>query len=228
MQDLHLCSITGTCVLFLYVIDVTVFVERYGTWSSSLWIFFRSPFHSSWVQYIWNMEITLSDSAICRVIYIIKDNITVLKTSLEPSVSVYSQVLTRPREIKAQEGTCAWQLSSRDKVSSSDLARIFIRIMLPIFPPSSHSQVVFFPVGLSSLMRHFQHVLKFLLSPDLGSWQLEFKSLIISIVGFWNLFCFLVWTKQEISFRPFVVNATFSTGLVVSSVSWLGQLTVEV
>ena len=28
--------------------------------------------------------------------------------------------------------------------------------------------------------------------------------------------------------RPFVVNATFSTGLVVSSVSWLGQLTVGV
>ena len=31
--------------------------------------------------------------------------------------------------------------------------------LLPIFPPSSHSIVVFFPVGLSSLMRHFQQVL---------------------------------------------------------------------
>ena len=28
--------------------------------------------------------------------------------------------------------------------------------------------------------------------------------------------------------KPFVVNATFSTGLIVSSVSWLGQLTVGV
>jgi hypothetical protein len=30
------------------------------------------------------------------------------------------------------------------------------------------------------------------------------------------------------SCRPFVVNATFRKGLVVSSVSWLGQLTVGV
>ena len=54
---------------------------------------------------------------------------------------------------------------------------IFSRIILPIFPPSSHTTVVF------------------------------------------------------LSCRPFVVNMTFSTGLVgveVSSVSWLGQLTVGV
>ena len=31
-----------------------------------------------------------------------------------------------------------------------------------------------------------------------------------------------------LSCRPFVVNTTFSTGLVVSSVSWLRQLTVGV
>ena len=31
------------------------------------------------------------------------------------------------------------------------------------------------------------------LSPGLGSWQLEFKSLIILIVGFRNFFCCLVW-----------------------------------
>ena len=31
-----------------------------------------------------------------------------------------------------------------------------------------------------------------------------------------------------LSYRPFVVNTTFSTGLVDSSVSWLGQLTVGV
>ena len=31
-----------------------------------------------------------------------------------------------------------------------------------------------------------------------------------------------------LSCRPFIVNVTFSTGLVVSSVSWLGQLTVGV
>ena len=30
-----------------------------------------------------------------------------------------------------------------------------------------------------------------------------------------------------LSCRPFVINTTFSTDLVVSSVSWLGQLTVE-
>ena len=34
-------------------------------------------------------------------------------------------------------------------------------------------------------------------------------------------FCFL-------SCRPFVANTTFTTGLVVSSVSWLGQLAVGV
>ena len=55
---------------------------------------------------------------------------------------------------------------------------------------------VFFPVALSFLIQHFQQVLwvlKFLLSPDLGSWQLEFKSLIIVIVGFQNFVCCLVW-----------------------------------
>ena len=31
-----------------------------------------------------------------------------------------------------------------------------------------------------------------------------------------------------LSYRPFVVNATFSIGLVVSSVSWLGHLAVGV
>ena len=56
--------------------------------------------------------------------------------------------------------------------------------------------VCFFPVGLSSLIWNFQQVLwvlKFLLSPGLGSWQLEFKSLIIVIVGFQNFVCCLVW-----------------------------------
>ena len=54
----------------------------------------------------------------------------------------------------------------------------------------------FFPVGLSLLIQHFQQtllVLKFLLSPGLGSWQLEFKSLIIVIVRFQNFVCCLVW-----------------------------------
>ena len=47
----------------------------------------------------------------------------------------------------------------------------------------------FFLVGLSILMQHFQQVLwvlKFFLPPGLGSLQLEFKSLIIVIVGFQN------------------------------------------
>ena len=49
----------------------------------------------------------------------------------------------------------------------------------------------YFPVGLSLLIQHFQQVLwmlKFLLSSGLDSWQLEFKSLIIAIVGFKILF----------------------------------------
>ena len=57
-------------------------------------------------------------------------------------------------------------------------------------------QLWFFPVGLSSLIQHFQQVLrvlKFLLSPGVGSWQLEFKSLIIVIVGFQNFVCCLAW-----------------------------------
>ena len=37
-------------------------------------------------------------------------------------------------------------------------------------------------------------MLKFLLSPGLGSLQLEFKSLIIVIVGFQNFICCLAWT----------------------------------
>ena len=56
------------------------------------------------------------------------------------------------------------------------------------FPPSFHLTVCCFcPVGLSLLYQHFQQVLwvlKLHLSPGLGSWQLEFKSLIIVIVGF--------------------------------------------
>ena len=37
-------------------------------------------------------------------------------------------------------------------------------------------------------------MLKFILSPGLGSWQLEFKSLIIIIVCFQNFVYILVWT----------------------------------
>ena len=58
------------------------------------------------------------------------------------------------------------------------------------------SIVCFFSVGLSSLLWHFQQVLwvvKLLLSPNLDSWQLEFKSLIIVIVGFQNFVCCYVW-----------------------------------
>ena len=65
------------------------------------------------------------------------------------------------------------------------------------FSPSSHPTLVcFFTIGLSLLIHHFQQVLrvlKFLLSPGLGSWKLEFKSLIIVIVGFENFVCCLVW-----------------------------------
>ena len=46
-------------------------------------------------------------------------------------------------------------------------------------------------VSFLSPLKHFQQVLwvlKFLQSPDLGSWQLEFKSVIIAIVGFKILF----------------------------------------
>ena len=48
-----------------------------------------------------------------------------------------------------------------------------------------------------------------------------------------NIFYYLFFHRRPthklcfLSCRPFVVNATFSTGLVVSSVSWLGQLTVD-
>ena len=58
------------------------------------------------------------------------------------------------------------------------------------FPPSFHLTVLCFcPVDLSLLIQHFQQVLwvlKLFLSPALGSWQLEFKSLIIVIVGFFK------------------------------------------
>ena len=60
---------------------------------------------------------------------------------------------------------------------------IFIANFSTVVPFNS---CVSFPVGFSSSMRHFQkscRVLKFILSPDLGSWLLEFKSLIILIVG---------------------------------------------
>ena len=83
-------------------------------------------------------------------------------------------------------------------VSCTD-GKISVRIIiLPIFPQSYHPTVVcFFPVGLSSLIRHFQQilwVLKFLLSPGLSSWQLEFKSQIIVIVGFQHFFfLFVAW-----------------------------------
>ena len=60
------------------------------------------------------------------------------------------------------------------------------------FSPSSHPTLVcFFPVGLSSLIQHFQQilwVLKFLLSLGLVSWQLEFKSLFIVILVYKILF----------------------------------------
>jgi hypothetical protein len=56
------------------------------------------------------------------------------------------------------------------------------------FSPLSHPTLVcLFSVGLSLLIQHFQQVLwvlGFLLSPGLGSGQLELKSLIIVTVGF--------------------------------------------
>ena len=77
---------------------------------------------------------------------------------------------------------------------------VLVRINLPLFSivlPSN--SCCFCPVGLSLLIQHFQQVLralKLLLSPGLGSWQLEFKSLIIDIVGFLNFeffFCYFAW-----------------------------------
>ena len=92
-------------------------------------------------------------------------------------------------------------------------------IILPIFLPSSHQTVVcFFPVGLSSFIRHFLQVLcglKFLLSPGLGSYFTYFSTVFPS-----NSCVYL-------SCRPFVINTAFTTGLVcveVSSVLWLRQL----
>ena len=49
---------------------------------------------------------------------------------------------------------------------------IFITYFSTVVPITS---CVFFPVGFSSLTRHFQQILWFLLSPDLGSWHLEFS-----------------------------------------------------
>ena len=57
-------------------------------------------------------------------------------------------------------------LSGMDIMFHAPMGRIYF---LPIFPPSFHPIFVcFFPVGLSLLIHHFQHVLwmlKFLLSP---------------------------------------------------------------
>ena len=54
--------------------------------------------------------------------------------------------------------------------------------------------VAYFHVGLSSLTRHYQLVLQGVEVPSV-SWlgQLKFKSLVISIVGFRNVFYCLVW-----------------------------------
>ena len=88
------------------------------------------------------------------------------------------------------------------EVSSSLLYVPELRINLVFylfFTVVPSNVVYFFPVGLSSLKWHFQQVLwvlKFLLSPGLGSWQLEFKSLIIVIVGFQNVVCCLAWTAD--------------------------------
>ena len=60
---------------------------------------------------------------------------------------------------------------------------------------------VFLSCRLSSLIQHFQQVLwvmKFLLSPGLGSWQLEFKSVIIVICDF-QKFLFVAWPGLLIS-----------------------------
>ena len=73
------------------------------------------------------------------------------------------------------------------------------------FPPSFHLTVVCFcSIGLSLLIQRFHRVLwvlKLLLSPGLGSWQLEFKSLIIVIVGFFfNFeFLFVTWPGVQIT-----------------------------
>ena len=72
-----------------------------------------------------------------------------------------------------------------------------INLLFYLFFTAVQSNVVcFFPVVFSSLIWHFQHVLwvlKFLLSSDLWSLLLEFKSLIIVTVGFQNFVCCLAW-----------------------------------
>ena len=74
---------------------------------------------------------------------------------------------------------------------SLNLVRINLPLFSTILPSNS---CCFCPVGLSLLI-HFQlvlWVLKLLLSPDLGSWQLDFKSLII-VIGFFFFFFYLAW-----------------------------------
>ena len=113
-----------------------------------------------------------------------------------------------------------WVVTRRGKLLEKDwwpfilVDRLFLVRIIYYFWPLSHPTLVcFFPVGLLLLIQHFQQVLwvlKFLLSPDLGSWQLKFTSLIIVIVGFQNFVCCLVWavylgvqiTHQCTNFSP--------------------------
>ena len=75
-------------------------------------------------------------------------------------------------------------------------------------------------------------VLKYLLLINTSKYHVSFTDgkISVTIIYFYYLF-FHHCPTHNLSFlscRPFVVNATFLTGLVVSSVSWLWHLTVGV
>ena len=83
---------------------------------------------------------------------------------------------------------------------------------------------LFYFKSTEAVITEFNNTLKYFLSCFMHWWE-DFSQNYFNRLFFHrrptHKFCFL-------SCRPFVVNETFSTGLVVFSVSWLGQLTVGV
>ena len=113
-------------------------------------------------------------------------------------ISIYRllHLLTPDRELRVVTSTPLFLTTNKTRPRHTFKQTCLIYLfLLPIFPPSSYSIVVFFfLVGLSSITRHSQQVLSGVEVSSV-SWlgQLEFKSLIISIVGFRKFFCCLVW-----------------------------------
>ena len=174
-------------------------------------------------------------------------------TRVKVAIQVFISLLTLSNSLQTSRNTwneelnfsCYMQILKESKPYFADIEwKLELIIILPIFPQSSHPTVVcFFPVGLSSLI-HYQQVLwvlKFLLSPGLGSWQFiwiqdqqprpsnkqNLKKPTITIISYFNSNCQLPKPEETSAHTRPIENVLTTKGLQERNIQLLDVTTVE-